>query len=67
MADNTANDDACEKLWSIYVGEAERYDRRLVESWMSDMDAMLIFVRVRRRISYSEAYHNDSLVSTLPS
>ncbi|KAJ7708173.1 hypothetical protein B0H17DRAFT_1191664 [Mycena rosella] len=34
---------ACAKVWAIYVGEAERYDKRLVESWKGDMDGMLIF------------------------
>ncbi|KAJ7143847.1 hypothetical protein C8R44DRAFT_915613, partial [Mycena epipterygia] len=34
---------ACAKLWAIYVGEAEKYDKRLVESWKGDMDGMLIF------------------------
>ncbi|KAF8177541.1 hypothetical protein K438DRAFT_1479335, partial [Mycena galopus ATCC 62051] len=29
--------------WSIYVGEAERYDAALVESWRADMEGMLIF------------------------
>ncbi|KAJ7445992.1 hypothetical protein B0H11DRAFT_1824621, partial [Mycena galericulata] len=38
------NDEACAKIWSIYVGEAERYDAALVESWRADMDGMLIFV-----------------------
>ncbi|KAJ7905231.1 hypothetical protein B0H13DRAFT_1551506, partial [Mycena leptocephala] len=32
------------KLWAIYVAEAEKYDKGLVESWKSDMDGMLIFV-----------------------
>ncbi|KAJ6494357.1 hypothetical protein C8R45DRAFT_824598, partial [Mycena sanguinolenta] len=31
------------KIWSIYVGEAERYDAALVESWKADMEGMLIF------------------------
>ncbi|KAJ7106794.1 hypothetical protein C8R43DRAFT_845308, partial [Mycena crocata] len=31
------------RLWSIYVGEAERYDKSLVESWKADMEGMLIF------------------------
>ncbi|KAJ6517238.1 hypothetical protein C8R47DRAFT_939000, partial [Mycena vitilis] len=31
------------KLWSIYIGEAERYDKALVESWKADMEGMLIF------------------------
>ncbi|KAJ7602250.1 hypothetical protein DFH06DRAFT_1488835 [Mycena polygramma] len=34
---------ASTKLWSIYIGEAERYDKALVESWKSDMEGMLIF------------------------
>ncbi|KAJ7825329.1 hypothetical protein B0H13DRAFT_1452798, partial [Mycena leptocephala] len=32
------------KLWAIYVSEAEKYDRGLVESWKSDMEGILIFV-----------------------
>ncbi|KAF7368669.1 hypothetical protein MVEN_00191200 [Mycena venus] len=34
---------ACAKLWAIYVAEAEKYDKRLVESWKGDMDGLLIF------------------------
>ncbi|KAJ7153342.1 hypothetical protein C8R46DRAFT_961697 [Mycena filopes] len=34
---------ASAKLWTIYVGEAERYDKALVESWKADMEGMLIF------------------------
>ncbi|KAJ7801632.1 hypothetical protein B0H14DRAFT_2386224, partial [Mycena olivaceomarginata] len=30
-------------LWAVYVAEAERYDKGLVESWKSDMEGMLIF------------------------
>ncbi|KAJ6556040.1 hypothetical protein B0H19DRAFT_869344, partial [Mycena capillaripes] len=29
--------------WSIYINEAERYDKGLVESWKADMEGMLIF------------------------
>nr|GAT49479.1 predicted protein [Mycena chlorophos] len=44
----TSDQDAAEsngaaKLGSIYVKEAEKYDKSLVESWRSDMDGMLIF------------------------
>ncbi|KAJ6605482.1 hypothetical protein DFH09DRAFT_967247, partial [Mycena vulgaris] len=31
------------KLWSIYVSEAEKYDKGLVESWKADMEGLLIF------------------------
>jgi hypothetical protein len=41
-----SHDSAAAKLWSVYVGEAEKYDRALVESWKSDMEGMLIFVRM---------------------
>ncbi|KAJ6527156.1 hypothetical protein B0H19DRAFT_899754, partial [Mycena capillaripes] len=29
--------------WAVYVSEAEKYDKALVESWKSDMDGLLIF------------------------
>ncbi|KAJ7626876.1 hypothetical protein FB45DRAFT_835189 [Roridomyces roridus] len=32
-----------QKLPSVYISEAEKYDKALVESWKSDMDGMLIF------------------------
>ncbi|KAJ7907944.1 hypothetical protein B0H13DRAFT_1522471, partial [Mycena leptocephala] len=31
------------KLWAVYVSEAEKYDKGLVESWKSDMEGILIF------------------------
>ncbi|KAJ7644704.1 hypothetical protein FB45DRAFT_298924, partial [Roridomyces roridus] len=34
---------AAAKLWSVYVSEAEKYDKSLVESWKSDMEGILIF------------------------
>lgn len=34
------------KLWSVYISEAEKYDKGLVESWKSAMEGMLIFVRI---------------------
>jgi uncharacterized membrane protein len=37
---------AAAKLWAVYVSEAEKYDKALVESWKSDMNGMLIFVGV---------------------
>jgi hypothetical protein len=30
----------------VYVSEADKYDKALVESWKNDMEGMLIFVRV---------------------
>jgi hypothetical protein len=29
----------------VYVSEAEKYDKALVETWKSDMEGLLIFVR----------------------
>lgn len=40
-----ADDSAAAKLWAVYVSEAEKYDKSLVESWRSDMEGILIFVR----------------------
>ncbi|KAJ7896757.1 hypothetical protein B0H14DRAFT_2333253, partial [Mycena olivaceomarginata] len=34
---------AAEKLWAVYISEAEKYDKALVEGWKSDMDGLLIF------------------------
>ncbi|KAJ7115684.1 hypothetical protein C8R44DRAFT_709055 [Mycena epipterygia] len=34
---------ASAKIWAIYVGEADKYDKALVESWRSNMDSILIF------------------------
>ncbi|KAF7362601.1 hypothetical protein MVEN_00608900 [Mycena venus] len=41
--DNLEHEAAAAKLWALYVSEAEKYDRGLVESWKSDMEGMLIF------------------------
>ncbi|KAJ7644691.1 hypothetical protein FB45DRAFT_298775 [Roridomyces roridus] len=38
-----SEDAAATKLWAVYVSEAEKYDKALVESWKSDMEGMLIF------------------------
>ncbi|KAF7367828.1 hypothetical protein MSAN_00847200 [Mycena sanguinolenta] len=37
------NEESCTTLWSTYVGEAEKYDTALVQSWKADMEGMLIF------------------------
>ncbi|KAJ6454742.1 hypothetical protein C8R47DRAFT_220415 [Mycena vitilis] len=34
---------AAAKLWAVYVSEAEKYDRGLVESWKGDMEGLPIF------------------------
>ncbi|KAF5368874.1 hypothetical protein D9758_002996 [Tetrapyrgos nigripes] len=39
----TSDDDACFKLWNMYISQAQEYDRALIESWKSDMDGMLLF------------------------
>ncbi|KAJ6564689.1 hypothetical protein B0H19DRAFT_1259106 [Mycena capillaripes] len=41
--DSPADEAAAAKLWAVYVSEAEKYDKALVESWRSDMEGMLIF------------------------
>jgi hypothetical protein len=39
-----SDEEACSKLWDVYVGEAKRYDMSLLEGWKKDMDGMLLFV-----------------------
>ncbi|KAJ7659624.1 hypothetical protein DFH06DRAFT_401101 [Mycena polygramma] len=42
-AADPSEDAAATKLWAVYISEAEKYDKSLVESWKSDMEGMLIF------------------------
>ncbi|KAF7344266.1 hypothetical protein MVEN_01717900 [Mycena venus] len=37
------DESAATKLWAVYISEAEKYDKALVNSWRSDMDSLLIF------------------------
>lgn len=32
------------KIWSVYLTEAEKEDKALVEAWKGDMEGLLIFV-----------------------
>ncbi|KAJ7657670.1 hypothetical protein DFH06DRAFT_1408597 [Mycena polygramma] len=45
-ASDPGDEAAAAKLWAVYVSEADKYDKALVESWKSDMDGLLIFVSV---------------------
>ncbi|KAJ7494072.1 hypothetical protein FB451DRAFT_1360635 [Mycena latifolia] len=38
-----ADDGASAPLWAVYIAEADKYDKSLVESWRADMEGMLIF------------------------
>ncbi|KAJ7099833.1 hypothetical protein C8R44DRAFT_947265 [Mycena epipterygia] len=38
---------AAAKIWVVYIDEAEKYDKGLVESWKSDMEGLLIFCLMR--------------------
>ncbi|KAJ6528511.1 hypothetical protein B0H19DRAFT_536084 [Mycena capillaripes] len=40
---DSSTEAAASKLWAVYVSEAEKYDKSLIESWKSDMEGMLIF------------------------
>ncbi|KAJ7926634.1 hypothetical protein B0H13DRAFT_1972430 [Mycena leptocephala] len=40
---NPVHEAAAAKLWAVYVSEAHKYDKGLVESWKADMEGMLIF------------------------
>jgi hypothetical protein len=42
---NRDEEAAAARLWAVYVSEAEKYDKALVETWKSDMEGLLIFVR----------------------
>jgi hypothetical protein len=34
------NEESCANLWSVYVSEAKRYDKALVESWKEDISGL---------------------------
>ncbi|KAJ7280373.1 hypothetical protein C8J57DRAFT_1302447 [Mycena rebaudengoi] len=40
---DTPGDEPCAKIWSVYISEAEKYDKALVDSWRGNMNGMLIF------------------------
>ncbi|KAJ7159961.1 hypothetical protein C8R43DRAFT_1124327 [Mycena crocata] len=42
-ASDPRHEAAATKLWAVYVSEAEKYDKGLLESWKSDMQGLLIF------------------------
>lgn len=41
---DASDEAAAAKMWAVYISEAEKYDKALVESWKSDMEGLLIFV-----------------------
>ncbi|KAK7045195.1 hypothetical protein R3P38DRAFT_2691089, partial [Favolaschia claudopus] len=43
QAHSMSDEAAGVKIWSIYISEAERYDKALINSWRSDMEGLLIF------------------------
>ncbi|KAJ6498205.1 hypothetical protein DFH09DRAFT_1204352 [Mycena vulgaris] len=44
IRDSDAGDESAgAKLWMVYISEAEKYDKALVEGWKSDMEGLLIF------------------------
>ncbi|KAJ7860765.1 hypothetical protein B0H13DRAFT_2355479 [Mycena leptocephala] len=55
---DSGDEAAAAQLWAVYVSEAEKYDKALVESWKSDMDGLLIFagLQLRLRRSHSTAF-----------
>ncbi|KAF7331077.1 hypothetical protein MVEN_02448000 [Mycena venus] len=36
-------EEACAKMWSVYISQAEKYDKALVAGWRADMKGILIF------------------------
>ncbi|KAJ7446122.1 hypothetical protein FB451DRAFT_1188881 [Mycena latifolia] len=51
---NDPNEEAAAaKLWAVYISEADKYDKALVESWKNNMEGMLIF----SKSSLSSTHH----------
>jgi hypothetical protein len=66
VTDDAAHEAAAAKLWAVYVSEAERYDRALVESWMSDMQGILIFVGGKQSTARNLTTHNVHRLVSFP-
>lgn len=41
-----AHGEPSDEIWSVYMKQANAYDTTLIETWLNDMDAILIFVRL---------------------
>ncbi|KAJ7661488.1 hypothetical protein DFH06DRAFT_374743 [Mycena polygramma] len=41
--DTLGTEEACAKMWSVYISQAEKYDKALVAGWRADMKGILIF------------------------
>ncbi|KAJ7076003.1 hypothetical protein B0H15DRAFT_607678 [Mycena belliarum] len=41
--DTFPGDEPCAQIWSVYISEAEKYDKALVDSWRGNMNGILIF------------------------
>ncbi|KAJ6551107.1 hypothetical protein B0H10DRAFT_1968578 [Mycena sp. CBHHK59/15] len=64
-ADDT-NEALAAKLWAVYISEAEKYDKALVESWRSDMDGMLIFLTIPQGWSLFREFDGLSYTTNQP-
>ncbi|KAJ7124540.1 hypothetical protein C8R44DRAFT_735007 [Mycena epipterygia] len=42
-SNSLGTEEACAKMWSVYISQAERYDKALVAGWRADMKGILIF------------------------
>ncbi|KAF7290523.1 hypothetical protein MIND_01292200 [Mycena indigotica] len=40
---DTPGDEPCAQIWSVYISEAEKYDKALVDGWRNNMNGLLIF------------------------
>ncbi|KAJ7208027.1 hypothetical protein GGX14DRAFT_455273 [Mycena pura] len=40
---DTPGDEPCAQIWTVYISEAEKYDKALVDSWRGNMNGLLIF------------------------
>lgn len=54
-------DERAAKFWSVYVEEAESYDKAQVETWKDDMEGIIIFVRLPvSSLCLSSGYSSDA-------
>jgi hypothetical protein len=46
-----------EKMWTKYMGEAEKYDEQISEDWREDSNGILVFVRLSS--TFPAVHRND--------
>jgi len=62
----TVDDEACSKLWKVYIDQAKEYDENVLREWKQDMETLLIFCESFVDLRFDMYLTSFSLLCTLP-